>query len=72
MTDAAEYLKIDPARLSRDIQTRIGKALTMLGCLRKEKRTNEISRFWYQPPVTPGGTGDNKLVSEGDTDGIPF
>lgn len=72
MTDAAEYLKIDPARLSRDIQTRIGKALTMLGCLRKEKRTNETSRFWYQPPVTPGGTGDNKSVSEGDADGIPF
>ena len=72
MTDAAEYLKIDPARLSRDIQTRIGKALTMLGCLRKERRTNETSRFWYQPPVTPGGTGDNTPAVDGGADGIPF
>lgn len=72
MTDAAEYLKIDPARLSRDIQTRIGKALTFLGCVRKEKRTNSISRFWYQPPVTPGGTGDNSSDIDGGADGIPF
>lgn len=72
MTDAAEYLKIDAARLSRDIQTRIGKALTMLGCARKEKRSNAISRFWYQPPGTPGGTGDNSAAIDGGADGIPF
>lgn len=72
MTDAAEYLKIDAARLSRDIQTRIGKALTMLGCVRKEKRSNALSRFWYQPPGTPCGTGDNSADVEGGADGIPF
>lgn len=72
MTDAAEYLKVDAARLSRDIQTRIGKALTMLGCVRKEKRSNALSRFWYQPPGTPGGTGDNSAAIDGGADGIPF
>ncbi|MBY0474200.1 MAG: hypothetical protein K2Q13_03950 [Nitrosomonas sp.] len=71
MTDAAEYLKIDAARLSRDHQTRIGKALTALGCVRVEKRANVV-RFWYQPPVTPGGTGDKDDHIEGGADGIDF
>lgn len=71
MADAADHLKIDAARLSRDLQTRIGKALALLGCTKKEKRTNEI-RTWYQPPGTPCGTGDMNDVGEGGADGIPF
>lgn len=71
MADAAEYLKVDPARLSRDIQTRIGKALTALGCNRVEKRSNAI-RFWYQPPCTDGGTGDKSGRVDGGDYGIPF
>ncbi len=47
---ATEWLKIDSAKLTRDIQTRIGAALRQLGCTRKEKRTDTISRFWYEPP----------------------
>ncbi|MBS0424596.1 MAG: hypothetical protein JSR71_09295 [Proteobacteria bacterium] len=71
MIDAIECLKIDAARLSRDIQTRVGKALIMLGCKRIEKRANAV-RFWYQPPGTPGGTGDKNDGFEGDVNGIPF
>ncbi|MXS81559.1 VapE domain-containing protein [Nitrosomonas oligotropha] len=74
MIDAVDCLKIDPARLTRDIQTRVGKALIMLGCKRVEKRANAV-RFWYQPPVTPGGTGDKNDgtgVDGGFADGIPF
>jgi len=72
MTDALQYLKIDAARLTRDIQTRIGKALIMLGCKRIEKRSNAI-RFWYQP----SGISNSDAVSdvnrtEGGGDGIPF
>lgn len=71
MIDAVDALKIDAARLSRDIQTRVGKALIMLGCKRVEKRANAV-RFWYQPPVTPGGTGDKNDGFDGGADGIPF
>jgi putative DNA primase/helicase len=71
MIDAVDCLKIDAARLSRDIQTRVGKALIMLGCKRVEKRANAV-RFWYQPPVTPGGTGDKNDGFDGGADGIPF
>lgn len=73
MSDAVEYLKIDAARLSRDIQTRVGKALIVLGCTRIEKRSNAV-RFWYQPPapVTPGANGGCSDGVEGDDGGIPF
>jgi len=47
---AQEGLKIEPSKLTRDIQTRIGHALHELGCTRVEKRTNSI-RYWYRPPV---------------------
>lgn len=71
MADAAYHLKIDPARLSRDVQTRIGKALQVLGCTKKEKKTNAVSRFWYKPPERSeagSSTGD----SIGGGRGIPF
>ncbi len=66
LSDAAEKLKIDPARLSRDHQTRIGKALFKLGCKKVEKRKNSVSRYWYQAP-------DKKEESKDeDTKYIPF
>lgn len=71
MAEAAYELKIDNARLSRDIQTRIGKALQALGCTKIEKKTNTVSRFWYKPPErseAPSSAGD----SNGGDDGIPF
>lgn len=71
MIDAVDFMKIDAARLTRDIQTRVGKSLIILGCKRIEKRSNLI-RFWYQPPGTPGGTGDRDGQVEGDSDGISF
>lgn len=49
LADAAYELKIDAARQTRDIQTRVGAALKKLGCVRKEKRT-QLVRYWYQPP----------------------
>jgi predicted P-loop ATPase len=70
IADAADHLKIDPARFSRDIQTRIGQALAALGCKKVERKKRDV-RTWYQPPVTPGGTGDTTDSSE-DDDGIPF
>lgn len=69
MIDAAEFLKIDPARLSRDIQTRIGKALTALGCTRVEKRSNSV-RFWYRPPEKQNAPEDSDV--SGGENGIPF
>lgn len=72
MTDALQYLKIDAARLTRDIQTRIGKALIMLGCKRIEKRSNAI-RFWYQPSgISNSETGTDSDRTGGGGDGIPF
>jgi predicted P-loop ATPase len=71
MTDAVDYMKIDAARLTRDIQTRVGKSLIILGCTKIEKKTNLV-RFWYQPPGTPCGTGDRNDQIEGGIDGIPF
>lgn len=72
MTEAAEFLKIDPARLSRDIQTRIGKALTALGCERVERRTSSIARFWYRPPVSRGDSTTTGNAAREDIDAIPF
>lgn len=66
-------LKIDPARLTRDIQTRIGSALRQLGCKRIEKRTHAKTRYWYKAPTEMGshrksGRGDE----DGDDRGIDF
>lgn len=47
---ATEWLKIDAAKQTRDIQTRIGNALRQLGCTRVERRSDAKSRFWYKPP----------------------
>lgn len=68
---ATEWLKIDSAKLTRDIQTRIGAALRQLGCTRKEKRTDLISRFWYEPPprkqaMSTTGKSDGKMGAEDD------
>lgn len=50
LADAAYYaLKITYAQLTRDLQTRVGKALTALGCTKVEKR-NGMTRYWYKPP----------------------
>ena len=50
LADAAfKALKISYAQLTRDLQTRIGKALQQLGCTKVEKR-NGMTRFWYKPP----------------------
>lgn len=43
-------LKLDPARMTRDVQTRAGQMLKKLGCGRKEKR-NGVSRFVYTLPA---------------------
>lgn len=50
IADAAfRALKVSYAQLTRDLQTRIGKALAALGCERIEKR-NGMTRYWYKPP----------------------
>lgn len=47
---AADCLKLDASKLTRDLQTRIGIALRKLGCKRVERR-NGMIRYWYKPPV---------------------
>lgn len=47
---AHDCLKLDAAKLTRDLQVRIGVALRKLGCERVERR-NGMIRFWYKPPV---------------------
>ena len=47
---AHDCLKLDAAKLTRDLQIRIGVALRKLGCTRVERR-NGMIRFWYKPPV---------------------
>ena len=47
---AADCLKLDASKLTRDLQTRLGIALRKLGCARVEKR-NGMVRYWYKPPV---------------------
>ena len=47
---ASDCLKLDAAKLTRDLQIRIGVALRKLGCTRVERR-NGMIRFWYKPPV---------------------
>lgn len=52
---AAECLKLDASKLTRDLQTRLGVALRKLGCTRVEKR-NGMIRYWYKPPVKNGAS----------------
>lgn len=50
VADAAyRCLKVAYAQLTRDLQTRIGKALSALGCTKVERR-NGMTRYWYKPP----------------------
>lgn len=71
---ATEWLKLDIAKLTRDMQTRIGMALRQLGCTKHEKKGNAISRFWYKPPEIkePTSAGDTRNVQGEDDDSIPF
>jgi hypothetical protein len=64
LADAAlRGLHISPAQLTRDLETRIGKALRALGCERIEKR-NGMSRFWYKPPARNGATSEEATAPE--------
>lgn len=69
-----EWLKIDAAKITRDIQTRVGTALRQLGCTRHEKRTDTLSRFWYKPPERKLATSmSGSSAMDGDRDEeIPF
>jgi len=69
-----DVLKIPVQNHSRDIQTRVGNALRLLGCSRIEKRTNKESRFWYTPPEgnkTRTASGE-PIPAKDDDDTIPF
>lgn len=55
LNDAAEGLKLDVSKLTRDLRTRIGMALSKLGCVRVEKRSAKI-RYWYIAPRKSGGS----------------
>ena len=70
---ATECLKIDAARLSRDVQTRIGSALRKLGCRRIEKRTHAVTRYWYKAPKEMGsGHKSGQDDAKGEGHGIDF
>lgn len=73
MADAAiEGLKLDAARLTRDIQTRIGTALRKLGCERVERR-NAAVRFVYKRPTRKAAS--SQPTQEDGADGraeVPF
>lgn len=43
-------LQMDYSKLTRDVQTRVGNALKVLGCTRVERRNGTV-RFWYRPPT---------------------
>lgn len=74
LADAAfRCLKISYAQLTRDMQTRLGKALSALGCERFEKR-NGMVRYWYKPPkkeATSRSVMPAQQAMEDDSD-IPF
>jgi len=66
-------LKISYAQLTRDLQTRVGKALASLGCERVEKR-NGMTRYWYKPPqkaATSGAVRPAQHKVQADDD-MPF
>ncbi|WP_396957036.1 VapE domain-containing protein [Nitrosomonas sp.] len=70
---ATDCLKIDAARLSRDVQTRIGSALRKLGCRRIEKRTHAVTRYWYKASQEMGsGHKSGQDDVKGEDHGIDF
>jgi predicted P-loop ATPase len=66
-------LKISYAQLTRDLQTRVGKALVALGCERVEKR-NGMTRYWYKPPQKAARSSVQQPAQQpaGVDDDIPF
>ena len=60
---AADCLKLDASKLTRDLQTRIGIALRKLGCTRVERR-NGMIRYWYKPPVRNGAGSTSALPAQ--------
>ncbi len=66
-------LKIEPGKMTRDLDTRVGIALKKLGCKRIEKRTNAISRYWYLPPekASNAAPAPAAAVSEGGLTTLP-
>ncbi len=73
---AFRCLKVSYAQLTRDLQTRIGKALAALGCERLEKR-NGMTRYWYKPPQKVARSAMSHRIAvpaqlDGDGDAPPF
>ena len=70
---AHDCLKLDAAKLTRDLQTRIGIALRKLGCTRVERR-NGMIRYWYKPPATNGaGSKTDKPAQQAwESDDVPI
>lgn len=76
LADAAfRCLKVSWAQLTRDLQIRVGKALSALGCQRIEKR-NGMTRFWYKAPhrnaPRSGHVRPVHSAEEARDDAIPF
>jgi predicted P-loop ATPase len=72
LADAAfRCLKVSYAQLTRDLQTRVGKALAALGCERQEKR-NGMTRYWYKPPQKAATSGAVRRVQEPGEDDVPI
>lgn len=69
---ATVMMGMDAAKISRDIQVRIGNALRQLGCTRFEKRNDQQSRFWYKPPERKLASSMNLSTEEGEDDEITF
>lgn len=74
--DAAyRCLHVVYAQLTRDLQTRIGRALHALGCTKIERR-NGMTRYWYQAPQkAPTSTVARQPAQprkEADDDPLPF
>ena len=67
---AAECLKLDASKLTRDLQTRIGIALRKLGCPRVERR-NGMIRYWYKPPVRNEASSTSG-TPEWEADDVPL
>jgi predicted P-loop ATPase len=64
---AADCLKLDASKLTRDLQTRLGVALRKLGCTRIERR-NGMIRYWYKPPARNGASSTTGKPAQLDTE----
>lgn len=72
LADAAiECLKMEAAKLTKDVQTRIGIALRQLGCTKVEKKTHVI-RYWYKPPARNAAEATSGDGKGGNRESIPF